>query len=69
MKKSSKKTITGDFISKYENIFSCPICAGQMWMVNLKSLICTNNHCYDVSKHGYVNFLSHTVKTKYDKQM
>lgn len=38
-------------------------------MVDLKSLICTNKHCFDVAKQGYINLLSHGLKTKYDKQM
>lgn len=38
-------------------------------MVNSKSLICANNHCFDLSKQGYVNMLSHAPRTKYDKQM
>jgi 23S rRNA (guanine745-N1)-methyltransferase len=38
-------------------------------MVNFKSLICANQHCFDISKQGYVNMLSRALKVKYDKQM
>lgn len=40
-----------------------------MKMVHVKSLICSGRHCFDLSKHGYVNFLTHPLKTKYDKMM
>lgn len=52
-----------------EDVFRCPICTGTMKMDNLKSLICINNHCFDLSKYGYINMLLKTSKTKYDKQM
>lgn len=54
-----------------ENIelFKCPICGNKMDLYNLKSLICSKNHCFDLSKTGYVNFLLNSVKTQYDKEM
>ncbi|PRR71010.1 putative RNA methyltransferase [Clostridium thermopalmarium] len=54
-----------------ENIglFKCPICGNKMDLYNLKSLICPKNHCFDLSKTGYVNFLLNSVKTQYDKEM
>ncbi|MGG1222047.1 methyltransferase domain-containing protein [Brevibacillus formosus] len=33
------------------------------------SLVCSNHHCFDLSKHGYVHLASRAYKTKYDKQM
>ncbi len=65
----SKSRENAVLISKYEDIFRCPICSGQMKMIALKSLICTNHHCFDVSKQGYINMFSHALKTKYDKPM
>jgi 23S rRNA (guanine745-N1)-methyltransferase len=65
-----KKTIkNSELISACEDIFKCPICSNQMQMVDLKSLICTNRHCFDLAKQGYVNLLTHALKTKYDKQL
>ncbi|MCM3636043.1 methyltransferase domain-containing protein [Paenibacillus camelliae] len=55
--------------SKYEDIFQCPICRNAMTLVNQKSFICSNNHCFDLNKKGYVNLLTHSLKTKYDKAM
>lgn len=35
----------------------------------LKSIVCLNNHCFDLSKKGYVNLLLNPVKTDYGKKM
>lgn len=40
-----------------------------MEMVDAKSLICDNHHCFDLARQGYINLLTHANKTKYDKQM
>ncbi|NLM21888.1 MAG: methyltransferase domain-containing protein [Peptococcaceae bacterium] len=52
-------------------VFRCPICSEQMHLKisTSKSLICLKGHCFDISKHGYVNLLPHASKTKYDKQL
>lgn len=54
-----------------ENIdmFRCPICGKRMETDALKSIVCLNKHCFDLSKKGYVNFLLSPVKTDYDKKM
>ncbi|NLB41564.1 MAG: methyltransferase domain-containing protein [Clostridiales bacterium] len=51
------------------DIFKCPICHNQVDMVDLKSLICNQDHCFDLAKSGYVNFLLNPIKTEYDKTM
>ncbi|NLU36897.1 MAG: methyltransferase domain-containing protein [Clostridiales bacterium] len=50
-------------------LFTCPICSSKMVAVEHKSLICTNNHCFDLARTGYVNFVTRPVKTDYDKAM
>jgi 23S rRNA (guanine745-N1)-methyltransferase len=54
-----------------ENIdmFKCPFCGEGMNFDNLNSLICNNNHCFDIAKSGYVNFLLKSLKQKYDKEL
>lgn len=37
-------------------IFCCPVC-GKKLEKRGKSLFCTDGHCYDISKYGYVNLL------------
>lgn len=69
MSKQSKKIISAAIIARYQEIFRCPICFGQMQMNNLQSLICSNRHCFDVARQGYTNLLSRAIKTKYDKRM
>ena len=67
--KHSKKMISAAVIARFQEIFRCPVCSGQMQMINLQSLICSNRHCFDIAKQGYVNLLSLAKKTKYDKGM
>jgi 23S rRNA (guanine745-N1)-methyltransferase len=67
--KYSKKMISAGLIAEDIEVLRCPICFGQMRMVNLKSLICIHHHCFDVSKQGYVNLLSRAIKSKYDQRM
>lgn len=45
-------------IIEYQSMFSCPICKTDIKVFEGKSLICRNNHCYDIAKQGYVNFAS-----------
>ena len=51
---------------RFENVFECPICRSSMSVnqENDRSLVCANNHCFDFSRSGYVNFLlSHEKKS------
>ncbi len=41
----------------FESIFQCPLCCFAMSFQNENSLVCSNRHCFDLSKHGYINFL------------
>jgi len=50
-------------------IFKCPICSNKMEIYNMKSLICSRNHCFDLSKNGYLNFLLSSNRAEYDKLM
>lgn len=40
----------------------CPICKKHLLLVD-NSLLCSNKHTYDISKEGYVNFLSGIKKS------
>lgn len=67
----SKKNIpiAADVLSLYSHLFRCPICSTSINVVERKSLQCMNNHCFDISRHGYVNLLPIPTTTKYDKQL
>ena len=49
------------------NYFICPKCKSNMNIKN-NSLMCENNHCFDISKKGYINFLMNRKPPEgYDK--
>jgi len=56
-------------IESFQEIFICPLCKKQMQMMNLQSLVCSNKHCFDIAKQGYINLLSRASSTKYDKKI
>lgn len=56
-------------VSEFEDRFRCPICQNQMQVVNLKSIICSNNHTFDFAKQGYINMLNRADKSQYDKDL
>lgn len=65
-----KFDLAKNLIKKSENIFSCPLCQSPMNIsFESNSLICTKNHCFDLSKNGYINLLPHSVKSEYGKEM
>ncbi len=43
--------------------FSCPVCA-QMLELQEKTYRCSNNHCFDKAKQGYVNLLQSQKSSK-----
>jgi 23S rRNA (guanine745-N1)-methyltransferase len=54
---------------EHVNIFVCPLCSTPLQMVDQASLVCAKGHCYDIARQGYVNWLSHASKTKYDQSL
>ncbi len=46
------------------SVFSCPVCGGNL-EISGKSYVCSNGHCFDLAKSGYVNLLlsKHRGKT------
>ncbi|APQ60907.1 rRNA (guanine-N1)-methyltransferase [Paenibacillus polymyxa] len=69
MSKWNKHEMKADLIGKHQHLFRCPLCSQPMRMVEGKSLLCTNQHCYDLSKCGYLHLAARSYKTKYDKQL
>ena len=52
----------------------CPICGAKLQEKSLpnssnKSLVCINNHVFDISKHGYVNLIPNYTKSGDNKLM
>src|SRR5690625_2473648 len=65
----TNKEKSAKVVSEVVNIFRCPICHQSMKVVDFKSLICSNNHTFDFSKHGYVNMLTRPSNPHYDKKL
>ncbi|MFY4776388.1 putative RNA methyltransferase [Metabacillus sp. RGM 3146] len=65
----NKKTIHANLIKKHEAIFQCPVCSRDMHIQELRSMVCTQNHFFDLAKQGYLNLITHSLKTKYDKHL
>lgn len=65
----ANKEKSAEMVSKFENVFRCPLCKNPMKVVDLKSLICPNNHTFDFAKQGYVNMMTHSTNSHYDKKL
>jgi 23S rRNA (guanine745-N1)-methyltransferase len=52
----------------YQDYFQCPICGHSIAAQN-HSLICSQGHCFDLSKGGYVNLLPHADQSAYSKSL
>lgn len=63
----NKRIKSAKYVSNFETIFACPICKSPMKVIDFKSIICSNHHTFDFAKHGYMNFTTHSVNTKYRK--
>ncbi len=51
------------------NLFICPVCKKEMIFNKPNSLVCLDNHCFDIAKKGYINLLLSSNKTDYNKEM
>jgi 23S rRNA (guanine745-N1)-methyltransferase len=67
--KLTNKETSAENFNKHIELFKCPLCGSNMEVKQLTSLVCRNNHSFDFAKQGYVNLLTHHVKTKYDKEL
>ena len=65
----SKKQLATELIQKNENLLKCPICHKKITFYSNSSLSCSNNHTFDISKRGYVNFLNNNPDIKYYANM
>ena len=49
-------------------LLACPKCHQQLHLEN-KTLKCENNHCYDISKRGYINLLLNPDKATNNQEI
>ena len=57
-----------NFLEIHQEQFLCPVCKSAFQLKEY-SLICAENHQFDLSKKGTVYFLSHSIQTEYNKKM
>ncbi|MBM4765417.1 putative RNA methyltransferase [Bacillus sp. B15-48] len=63
--KEKSAILSGNF----ENIFRCPYCENPMKVTDSTSLKCSNNHTFDFAKQGYINMMTRSVNSHYDKSL
>jgi len=66
---ANKINSSADRLAECSGLFRCPLCSRPMHVFERKSLVCAERHSFDLSKYGYVNFVSRPVKAKYDKEL
>ncbi|WP_206912337.1 23S rRNA (guanine745-N1)-methyltransferase [Enterococcus sp. DIV0840] len=57
-----------NFLETHQEQFLCPVCKKAIQLKGF-SLICAQNHQFDLSKKGTIYFLSHSIQTEYNKKM
>ncbi|ALS01233.1 50S rRNA methyltransferase [Enterococcus silesiacus] len=57
-----------NFLEKHQEQFRCPVC-NKAFQLKDHSLICEENHQFDLSKKGTIYFLTHSIQTEYNKKM
>jgi 23S rRNA (guanine745-N1)-methyltransferase len=69
IKKVKKKDKAAKIIRYNQEIFKCPVCDKNMQLNDSYSLVCSLNHCYDISRNGYINLLTSSKKPVYSKKL
>nr|WP_295971563.1 methyltransferase domain-containing protein [uncultured Bacillus sp.] len=65
----TKKIKSVEVFKKFVEAFRCPHCKGSLLVIDLKCLKCSKNHTFDFAKQGYVNLMTHSFKSNYNKQL
>jgi len=65
----TKKLKSAELVCDVISAFKCPVCGSSVKVVDLKSLVCMNNHSFDFAKQGYINLTTHPVKSHYSKEL
>src|SRR5690625_2378206 len=69
MKQKSKLTRSALNLKRHVQMFRCPICQSAMKTVDLRSLVCSQNHTFDIARQGHVNLLRRSNQSNYDKEL
>ncbi|MDT3428968.1 23S rRNA (guanine745-N1)-methyltransferase [Paenibacillus forsythiae] len=65
----TRQTASAARVQKMESAFKCPLCESKVRVTGFKSLICSGNHSFDFSKHGYLNLSARPSGSKYTKEL
>ncbi|MEG0380971.1 MAG: methyltransferase domain-containing protein, partial [Kurthia sp.] len=65
----SKKELSAQLFQENTQLFACPYCNESIQLKEGRTLFCENNHTFDLAKQGYVNMLTHAVKSMYDSSL
>lgn len=57
-----------NFLETHQEQFLCPVCK-KAFQLKEYSLVCAEDHQFDLSKKGTIYFLSHSIQTEYNKKM
>ncbi|MBS7578055.1 MULTISPECIES: putative RNA methyltransferase [unclassified Enterococcus] len=57
-----------EFLMANAELFQCPICQSAVF-VSDHTLVCKQNHRFDLSKKGTLYFLNHTMQSHYSKKL
>ncbi|HBH3615384.1 TPA: methyltransferase domain-containing protein [Clostridioides difficile] len=69
MKKLKKIEVLRELLNENIEILRCPVCKNSIKAITENSVLCENNHCFNISKKGYVNLIQNNTKTIYDKSL
>ena len=69
MRKLKKIEVLRELLNENISILRCPVCKKSIKSIKESSVLCENNHCFNISKKGYVNLVKNNAKTIYDKKL
>ena len=69
MRKLKKIEVLRELLNENISILRCPVCKKSIKYIKESSVLCENNHCFNISKKGYVNLVKNNAKTIYDKKL
>lgn len=58
-----------DFLTAHLDLFQCPKCQAEFTAIRGNTMVCQNNHGFDLSKKGTIHFPNHHLTSDYDKEM
>lgn len=64
-----KIDIVKNLINKHSALFRCPKCEKEMKWNEENSLVCSDGHCFDLAKKGYIYLMLRKVETHYNNKL